>query len=165
MESYLFQRYERYVKCKHPSPGFEQYAISLSYYAEPFHHERIPYIYIYIFRERERERENRINIYLCSCLNFWDEGCWFLSLRVFGLLSSSLLLFPQRFGRYVLRPSSGVCRTMTELRTTSFIETTGVACSDSVSHNRVQVLSIPVLLLVCSEDWTGNLQMIVSLEA
>ena len=29
----------------------------------------------------------------------------------FGLLSSSLLLFPQRFGRYVLRPSSGVCRT------------------------------------------------------
>ena len=35
----------------------------------------------------------------------------FLSLRVFGLLSSSLLLFPQRFSRYVLRPSSGVCRT------------------------------------------------------
>ena len=30
---------------------------------------------------------------------------------VFGLLSSSLLLFPQRFGRYVIRPSSGVCRT------------------------------------------------------
>ena len=29
-----------------------------------------------------------------------------LSLRVFGLLSSSLLLFPQRFGRYVLLPSS-----------------------------------------------------------
>ena len=36
--------------------------------------------------------------------------------------------------------------TYTELRTTSFIESTGVACSDSVSHNRVQVLSIPVLL-------------------
>ena len=30
----------------------------------------------------------------------------------------------------------------------------GVACSDSVSHNRVQVLSIPVLLLTCSQDWT-----------
>ena len=30
----------------------------------------------------------------------------------------------------------------TELRTTSFIESTGVTCSDSVSHNRVQVLSI-----------------------
>ena len=36
--------------------------------------------------------------------------------------------------------------TYTELRTTSFIESTGVACSDSVSHNHVQVLSIPVLL-------------------
>ena len=34
--------------------------------------------------------------------------------------------------------------TFTELQTTSFIETTGVACSDSVCHNRVQVLSIPV---------------------
>ena len=44
--------------------------------------------------------------------------------------------------------------TFTELWTTSFIESTGVACSDSVSHNRVQVLSIPVLLLACSEDWT-----------
>ena len=46
-----------------------------------------------------------------SCLNFWDEACWFLSLRVFGLFSSSLVLFPQRFGWYVLRLSSGVCRT------------------------------------------------------
>ena len=41
----------------------------------------------------------------------WKSFNSFLSLRVFGLLSSSLLLFPQRFGRYVLRPSSGVCRT------------------------------------------------------
>ena len=40
-----------------------------------------------------------------------------------------------------------------------------VTCSDSVNHNRVQVLSIPVLLLTCSQDWTCNLQMIVSLEA
>ena len=77
------------------------------------------------------------------------------------------MLFPQRFGQYVFRfllktPKE---RTFTELRTTSFIETTGVACSDSVSHNRVQVLSIPVLLLACSKDWTCNLQMIVSLEA
>ena len=56
-------------------------------------------------------------------------------------------------------------KTLTELRTTSFIESTGVAYSDSVSYNRVQVLSIPVLLLACSQDWTCNLQMIVSLEA
>ena len=41
----------------------------------------------------------------------------------------------------------------------------GVACSDSVNHNQVQVLSIPVLLLACSLDWTCNLQMIVSFEA
>ena len=34
--------------------------------------------------------------------------------------------------------------TFTELRTMSFIETTGVACSYSVCHNHVQVLSIPV---------------------
>ena len=34
--------------------------------------------------------------------------------------------------------------TDTELRTTSFIESTGVTCSDSVSHKRVEVLSIPV---------------------
>ena len=34
--------------------------------------------------------------------------------------------------------------TFMELRTTSFIETTGVACSYSICHNRVQVLSIPV---------------------
>ena len=41
----------------------------------------------------------------------------------------------------------------------------GVLCSDSVSYNREQVLSIPVLLPACSQDWTRNLQMIVSLEA
>ena len=69
---------------------------------------------------------------------------------------------PQAFFRCLL--NSG---TYTELRTTSFIESTRVevACSDSVSLNWVQVLSIPVLLLVCSQDWTYNLQMIVSLEA
>ena len=41
--------------------------------------------------------------------------------------------------------------TYTELRTTSFIESSGVACSDSISHNWVQVLSIPVLLLAFSQ--------------
>ena len=52
----------------------------------------------------------------------------------------------------------------TELRATSFIESTGVACSDSVCHSHVLVLSISVLLLGCSQDWTCNLQIIVSLE-
>ena len=41
----------------------------------------------------------------------------------------------------------------------------GVTGSDSISHNRVQMLSIPLFLHACSEDWTCNLQMIFSLEA
>ena len=40
-----------------------------------------------------------------------------------------------------------------------------LTCSDSVSHNQVKVLSIPALLLACSQDQTCNLQMIVYLEA
>ena len=48
--------------------------------------------------------------------------------------------------------------TFRKLQTTSFIESTGVVCSDSISHNWVQVLCIPVLLLACNEDWTSNLQ-------
>ena len=47
----------------------------------------------------------------------------------------------------------------------SFIESTRVICSDSVNYNRVQVLRIPVLLLASCQEWTCNLQMIVSLEA
>ena len=46
---------------------------------------------------------------------------------------------PPAFFKYLL--NSGTFR---ELRTTYFLESTGVACSDSVSYNRVQVLSIPV---------------------
>ena len=57
-----------------------------------------------------------------------EKYYWFLSLSVFGLLSSSLLLFPQRFGRYVLWLSSGVCRTREpsrnfELRPLSYLPT------------------------------------------
>ena len=51
------------------------------------------------------------------------------------------------------------------LHGTSKYESMGVACSDSISHNQVQVLGIPVLLLTCTQDWTCSLQMIVSLEA
>ena len=88
-----------------------------------------------------------------SCLNFWDEDWWFLSLRVFRLLSSSLLLFPQYFGQYVL-----LLQVFVELRnlpgTSNYILywIHGVTCSDSVSHNRVKVLSIPVLLLACGNN-------------
>ena len=69
-------------------------------------------------------------------------------------------IYPLAFFRFL--SNSGP---YTELRTTSFIESTGVTYSDPVSHNRVQMLSIPVLLLACSQDWTCSLQMIVSLEA
>ena len=48
---------------------------------------------------------------LSSCPHSWDEDWWILSLRIFGILSSSLLLFLQRFGRYVHQPFSGVYRT------------------------------------------------------
>ena len=52
--------------------------------------------------------------------------------------------------------SSGLLKVFVELEnlhiTTSFIESTGVTCSDSISHYRIQLLSIPVLLLACSQD-------------
>ena len=115
-------------------------------------------IYIYI----------SVGLFIFRCLNLWDEFWWFLSLRVCGLLSSSLLLFPQRFGRYVIQPSSGVCRTREPSRNLELrplLNPRGAACSDSVTHNWIQVLSIPILLLACSQDLTCNLQMIVSKEA
>ena len=67
---------------------------------------------------------------------------------IFIVISTTFwLILPPAFFRCL--PNSG---TYTELGTTSFIESTEVACSDSVSHNRVQVLSIPVLLLACGQD-------------
>ena len=45
-------------------------------------------------------------------LIFLDELWWILWVRVFGLLSSSLLLYSQLFVLYVLRPSSGICWTL-----------------------------------------------------
>ena len=75
---------------------------------------------------------------LNSFLNFWDEAWWFLSLRVFGLSSSSLMLFSTTF-RLICPLAFFRCLsnsgTYTELRTTSFIKSTGVTCSDSLSHN------------------------------
>ena len=60
--------------------------------------------------------------------------------------------------------SSGLLQVFIELG--NLHETSNyVPCSGSVSHNQVKVLSIPVLFLACSEDWTCNLRMIVSSEA
>ena len=59
-----------------------------------------------ITRRKWKTKNNSI------CLDFLDEASFLLSIRIFGLLTSSLLLYSQRFGWYVLRSSSGVsCRT------------------------------------------------------
>ena len=74
----------------------------------------------------------------------------FLSLRVFFFILISATF------RSICPPAFFRCLsnlgTFTELLTTSFNESTGVTCSDSVSHNRVQELSIPVLLLACNHN-------------
>ena len=58
----------------------------------------------------------------------------FIIVFIFTVISTTFrLICPPAFRRL---SNSG---TFTELRTTSFIESTGVACSDSVSYNRVQV--------------------------
>ena len=80
-----------------------------------------------------------------------------LSLRVFRTIVFILIVISTMF-RPICPPAffgfmlnSG---TFMELRTMSFIESMGVTCSDSIRHNWVQVLSIPVLLLAYSQDWT-----------
>ena len=93
-------------------------------YTDYTHTHTHTYIYIYIQMNRSTKR--------------------FISLRVFGLLSSSLLLFPQCFGRYVPRPSSGVCRTREPSRNFELLPLLNPRES-SVSHNQVQELSIPAV--------------------
>ena len=78
---------------------------------------------------------------------------FFLSFRVFGLLTSFLLLYKQCFGRCVLRPSSGdSCRILPGTSNHVLYLIHGVACFDTVNHNPVQVLSIPELLFAGSHD-------------
>ena len=87
-------------------------------------------------------------------------------LRVAGLNNSVIikgfrtiffifLLFPQPFGRYLLRLPSDMCRTGEPTRNFELrpsLNPRGSPCSDSVSHNRIQVLSISVLLLASGQD-------------
>ena len=78
---------------------------------------------------------------------FIITGFWTI-VFIFVVISTTFWpICPPTFFRYLSNS-----RTFTELRTTSFIESTEVAYSDSVSHNRVQVLSIHVLLLACNQD-------------
>ena len=125
------------------------------------------HINIYIYRERERLKEtvlyankqDVLTIVTLKC-NLYMKG--FLTIVFIFIFISTMFrpIYPPAFFRHL--SNSG---TFTELWTSSFIESTGVTCSDSVSHDRVLVLSFPVLLLACSQDWMFNLQMIVSLEA
>ena len=92
-----------------------------------------------------------------SCLNFRDKVWWFLSVRVFGLLSSSLWLFSHRFDRYILRPSSGVCRSREASRNFEFrplLNPPGSPVLIPLAITGIQVLSIPALLLACSPQAT-----------
>ena len=91
---------------------------------------------------------------------FIIKGFWTIVFILIVISTMFQLICPLAFFRCLL--NSG---TYTELQTTFSIESTEVACSNSINHNQVQVLSIPVLLLACIQDWTRNLQMIVSLEA
>ena len=78
---------------------------------------------------------------------FIIKGFWTI-VFIFIVISTKLqLICPPALFRCL--SNSG---TYMGLQTTFFIESTGVACSDSVSHNWVQVFSIPVLLLACSQD-------------
>ena len=88
-----------------------------------------------------------------------------LSFVKIWIVNDAEKLYQQHLGRYVPRPSSGVCWTPGPTRNFELYLIHGITCSDCVNHKRVKVLSIPVLLLICSQDWTCHLQMTVSLEA
>ena len=92
---------------------------------------------LFLFKT-EANFQRRINVYQISLLDF-------LSLRVYCYLPN-----------VSADMSSSLLQVFVELGnlhgTSNYVHywSTGVTCSDSVSHNRVQVLSIPVLLFACS---------------
>ena len=84
-------------------------AIQWKEYCSPLHLVTIPTALDYGRPTKQLYDFKFSNRILISCMNFWDKT-WFLSFRVFELLSLSL--HSQRFVRCVLRPSSVVpCRT------------------------------------------------------
>ena len=96
------------------------------------------------------ERTNTL-FYKNTSLTFfsWKGWCFYGVCLMGGHTQRENLFFP-----YLL-PGARGANACTSLQ----------ARSDSVCLNRVQVLSIPLLLLACSQDWTCNLKIIVSLEA
>ena len=67
------------------------------------------YIYIYIYIEMIQPGKSFLKVWLL--IKQGVQELWRFLSRVFGLSFSSLLLFPQHFGRCILRLSLGVCRT------------------------------------------------------
>ena len=71
-----------------------------------------------------------------SLMSFIIKGFWTI-VFIFNVISTTFrLICPPAFFRCL--SNSGTVR---ELQTTSFIKSTGVACSDSICHNWVQVSS------------------------
>ena len=74
---------------------------------------------------------------ICLLWCFEEHLVWFLSLRVFRTIIFIFIVISTMF-RPICPPAFFRCLlnsgTFTELWTTSFIESTGVACSDSVSR-------------------------------
>ena len=70
-----------------------------------------------------------------SCLNFWGEAWRFLSLRIFRLLSFIFIVISTMF-QLICLPAFFRCLlnsgTYMELKTTFFIVSMGITCSDSV---------------------------------
>ena len=82
---------------------------------------------------------------------FIIKGFWTIVFIFIVISTTFRLKCTLAFFRCLSKPES-----YTELRTMSFIEFAGLACSDSVNHNRVQALRIPLLLLACSQNWTSS---------
>ena len=93
------------------------------------------------------DHNSSIAIIILHFVSFIIKGFWTIVFIFIVISTTFRSTCPPGFFRCLL--NSG---TFTEVRTTSIIESTEVACSDSVSHNRAQALSIPVLLLACSQD-------------
>ena len=71
------------------------------------------YQYKYKYEKTRYSEDVFIYLWICQHLTFqfFKPSTRLLLFKVFGLLSSSLLLYSQHFGWYVLWSSSGVCRT------------------------------------------------------
>ena len=99
---------------------------------------------------------------IANCISFDTKLLYSISYSITNIIFI-IKVFQQRFGWYVLRPSSGVCRTREPSR--NFELRPLLKPRGSPVLIPFAITGIPILLLACSEDWTRNLQMIVSLEA